>query len=461
MNRRFVLVYGGAALAITLALAAMFSAAPILWFVLLGSAFVVAVLLPLGDGPVLTWIVMFNMLSVAADVFNYELAEQGAGVYPVIYNQDRAIIYSCAALVALAAGMRVSLSVMQNRRPIVAGQESMLRFEPSRIFILYAVFLPFSSAVSMLAAVSPGLVQPAYALGLVRFAIIYWLSATAFAANRHYTWLAIVIFVELVVGSTGAFASYKEGFFVVLIALVASRRRLSFRQAAIAAAGAAVIIYMSLIWSVVKMEYRSQIVGQGPVSSVSWLAKKYVGGDVDLRQGASILLERIGYTTFYAFIIDRNTERFRGIYLRAIEHVLTPRLLFPDKAALSDSAETNQVLNSNIGAGTSIGLGYVAEAHIDFGFPGLLVPIFGLGAVVALIYVYFTSRNISAALRDAFAVGCLFNCLAFERDINKEFGGMTMGFLILSLALKFAGGRLITFCRVRSPTPFGLRARAA
>ena len=50
-------------------------------------------------------------------------------------------------------------------------------------------------------------------------------------------------------------------------------------------------------------------------------------------RGASTLLERIGYTKFYAIVLGRDTSEFSGIYERAVEHVLKPRLLFPEKAA--------------------------------------------------------------------------------------------------------------------------------
>jgi hypothetical protein len=251
-----------------------------------------------------------------------------------------------------------------------------------------------------------------------------------------------------VLGSTGAFASYKGAFFVVLIALVDSDARLSVRQAASAAAVAVLIIYMSLVWSVVKVEYRAQIVWQGPLASVSWLAGKYFGGDVDLAQGASILVERVGYTKFYGMVLDLDTSGFRGIYLRALEHVLTPRILFPEKAALSDSAESNQILGWNISQGTSVGIGYVAEALVDFGFPGLLVPVFGLGTLVGLIYCYFISRNSSLVLKRAIAVACLFDALAFERDINKQLGGILMGFIVLALCLKYGGQWVIHFVSI-------------
>ena len=226
-------------------------------------------------------------------------------------------------------------------------------------------------------------------------------------------------------------------------------------------AGVVLIIYMSLVWSVVKKDYRRHILGSGSLTSVSWLADKYVGGGVDLSKGASLLLERIGYTKFYALVLERDTERFRGIYLRAVEHVIMPRILFPNKASLNDLLQTNQVLGWKISKDTSVGLGYIAQAQIDFGFPGLLIPIFGLGTIVGLIYSYFKSRQAPVFIREAFAVACLFNALPFEGNIDKELGGMLMGFVVFALALKFAGPHLIRFVAVQPVPRIALGIRVA
>ena len=98
-----------------------------------------------------------------------------------------------------------------------------------------------------------------------------------------------------------------------------------------------VVIYLSLIWTGVKQEFRSHILPkEGTLDSIAWLASKYADPDLATMKSASKLLERIGYTQFYARVLGRDTQQFGGNYERAVEHVLRPRLLFPDKAALDD-----------------------------------------------------------------------------------------------------------------------------
>lgn len=447
MNRPTLPILLFIAFAIAVLLVELKSAVPQLWLASL-AAFLFA-LIVLGwqkATPVMVWLIAINMVSIWADLFNVDLAEQGLGLYPVVRNQKEAILYSSAAMGILALGMFVGQQILKGTRD--GGQTGntadVLAHSPSRIALLYFTFLPVAKIVSLVGNFSSGLSQPAFAFGLLKFAFIYWLSITVFATRRGYTWLVAVISTELVVGSMGGFSNYKEGFFVILIALAESKRRLPMRQVVFALAGSMLIIYMSLVWTVVKVEFRTHIIGAGAVNSVTWLASKYASPELATRPEAiSKLLARIGYTQFYALVLSRDTTQFGGIYARAVEHVLKPRLLFPDKAALDDSAETTQILHWKIPKGTSIGLGYVAQAHIDFGFPGLLLPIFCLGTIVGAIYKYFLTRPAPEFLCEAFGVACIFNSLRFESNIDKEVGGLLMGFLVLAITLHFGKAFLL------------------
>jgi hypothetical protein len=306
----------------------------------------------------------------------------------------------------------------------------------------YFAFLPVSIFVGVIGQLAPGLSQPAYVFGLLKFALIYLLAARVFETGRDTLLLVLVIVVEILTGSIGGWASYKEGFFVVMIALATTSRRFSLQHIGLAVGGVAAMLYLSLGWTAVKKEFRSTIVGSDAWTSLAWLADKYFGGDLDLVAAAVTLLDRIGYNKFYAMIIDANTESLQGIYFRALVHIVTPRALFPDKAILDDSAQTAQALGWSIAGDTSIGLGYVAQAHIDFGFPGLLAPMILLGAAFGAIFAYFLTRPAPPLIREAFAVACLFNALRFEANIDKQLGGLIWAFLVLAVVLRFGGASL-------------------
>lgn len=396
--------------------------------------------------PVLAWLITINMLTVWADIGQIELNDMGWTVVGAVANLPDAIVRSSCAIAFVAIGMRCGLllgrQMFAYRRDPTQDQAANAPYSAKRILLAYVAFLPISILVGAIGQAVPGLSQPAYVFGLLKFALIYLLAARVFETGRDMLLLVLVIFVEILTGSIGGWASYKEGFFVVMIALATTSRRFSLQQIGLAVSGVAAMLYLSLGWTAVKKEFRSNIVGSDAWTSLTWLFDKYFGGDLDFVAAAVDLLDRVGYNKFYAMIINANTEGLQGIYYRALVHILTPRALFPDKAALDDSAQTAQALGWSIMDDTSIGLGYIAQAHIDFGFPGLLAPMILLGAVFGAIYTYFLTRPAPPLIREAFAVACLFNGLAFAGNIDKQLGGLIWAFLVLASTLRFGGAIL-------------------
>ena len=65
-----------------------------------------------------------------------------------------------------------------------------------------------------------------------------------------------------------------------------------------------------------------------------------------------------------------------------------PRLLFVDKDVIDDTARTNLYTGGLAGSseGTSISLGYVAEAYIDFGTFGMFAALLAIGLLYGAIY---------------------------------------------------------------------------
>jgi hypothetical protein len=438
-------------LALALIVTAPFSSVPGLW-----AASIIALivgLVALGwhlAPPVLAWLIAFNMLPIWADVATIELNNSGwtymsadadAVIFSSWVNLPDAIVRSSCAIAFLAIGLRCGLFLGREmfgyRRDIVQDEAASLApYLAYRISLAYVAFLPASVLVGIIGQLVPALSQPAHVFGLLKFVLIYLLAARVFATGRNAYLLVLVIAAEIVLGSIGPWAGYKEGFFVVLIALAASSRRFTFKQAAFALAGIAMMLYMSLVWTAVKEEFRPKFAGSGALTALAWLADKYLGGELDFAASAVRLLERVGYTKFYAMIMNANTDGMQGIYQRALLHIVTPRVFFPDKAVLDDSAQTAQALGWSIDKNTSVGLGYVAQAHIDFGFPGLLAPMIVLGAIIGTIYAYFLTRPAPPLIREACAVACLFNALAFEGNIDKQLGGMIWALLVLALALR-------------------------
>lgn len=430
-------------LALGLFLIVLPSSVPLLWATSI-VAFIAA-LAGLGwhlAPPVLAWLIAINMLTIWADIATIELNNGGWTFTGVQANLPDAIVRSSCAIAFLAIGMRCGLFLGRElfgyRRNVLQDQAaSVAPYSAHRISLAYVAFLPALIVVGIIGQTMPVLSQPAYMFKLLKFVLIYLLAARVFVTGRNTYLLVLVIAAEIVIGSIDGWAHYKEGFFIVLIALAACSRRFTFKQVAFALAGIAAMLYLSLAWTAVKKEFRTRIAGSDASTSLAWLADKYFGGELDFATAAVDLLDRVGYNKFYAMIMNANTDDMQGIYQRALLHIVTPRVFFPDKAVLDDSAQTAEALGWLIDEDTSIGLGYVAQAHIDFGFPGLLIPMIALGAVIGAIYAYFLTRPAPPLIREAFAVACLFNALAFAGNIDKQLGGMIWALLVLALALRY------------------------
>jgi len=324
----------------------------------------------------------------------------------------------------------------------------------NRAMVAYFISLALFQALDGLAWAVPGLTQQILALGLVKFACVYLVAARVFAFQQGYHWLLVIAFFELATGLVGFFSGYKEAFFVMLIALAASRGAMSARKWVFAGVAVVVVVWVSLVWTVIKGEYRYQVFGNPLDQRIEWIAQRFFVAPIDYRAAAVKLVDRIGYTDLYGQLLARmdigSVPANLGLFYGAVEHVLKPRILFPDKASLDDSKLTNTLLGMRIDKNTSIGVGYVAEAHVDFGFPGMLAPLFLVGVLMGTAAQYFMTRTVPLPIRKAVTTAVLFSSFTFSSNIDKVLGAFVIGWIAMALALKFgypliarwlAGGR--------------------
>jgi len=397
--------------------------------------------------PGLGWIVGMNWLAIAADVLQADLngwsAREG---WLGPYNEE-AILLSLCAVCAIGVGMRCGVTLGRwnlgtRLRTLSAQRRIGVDVGLSRLLACYVGALLVTQAASMAAASLPTLAQPLLAVTLLRYVAVYAIAATVFETNRGYLWLILVIGGEFLVGMTGFFASFLQPVFLLVIALVSSRYSMSSaRPWLLLFAAVVVMLWTSLVWTVVKPDYRRVMGSLSLQERVTWLADAYLSPNIDYSDASARLLERIGYTELYARVLARlETGGITGghdFYGAAVRHVLTPRVFFPDKPALDDTAITRALTHTWVGRDTSVGVGYVAQAHVDFGFPGLLLPMLAVGFLLGLAAEYFMTRPIPLIIRQAFVTAALFSAFAFAADIDKALGGLITGWLALALVMKF------------------------
>jgi hypothetical protein len=397
---------------------------------------------------VLLWVFFVNWLQVvgtivAADLTGSVILEGYRGSFAV-----EAVIYSLCAISVLALGMRwgtqlsswlFGFSVRRTGGSLAKDEHGVRLY---RVMLCYFVSLAVTQALGAVAVRVPGLAQPVLALGLVKFVCIYLIAATVFESGRGYGWLALVSAIEMVTGLVGFFAAYKDAFIVMLIALASNRRPLTAQIWIFSATTLIAVFWASLFWTAVKDEYRFRVFASPIEVRLAWMGHQFLGDSVDYGKALVKLFQRIGYTELYAAVIAREDvgtlPRHVSYYASALQHVLTPRILFPEKEKLNDSKLTMELLGIKITSDTSIGIGYIAEAHADFGFPGLLLPMLVIGVMLGGSAKYFMTRSAPLIVREAFTTAVLFSTFSYAENIDKALGGFIIGFLVMAVTLKFA-----------------------
>jgi hypothetical protein len=403
--------------------------------------------------PALLWVVAMNWLQIMADVLQADLAGQVLGDGSLGPNRKEAIAISLCALVVLAAGMRLGLALAGRavRAPaqVASSSDAERSINLNGALLAFFISYPVVTGLTWLAYLTPGLTQPVLAFVSLKFVCLYLVATAVFQQGRGYLWLTLVLLLELASGLTGFFSSYKEPIFVVLLAAVANRRKLSAPVMAFGAIALVAVTWVSLVWTAVKPEYRfwvsgytgAQTIARPLDERIAYIAQRMFFDSINYEAAYLKLLRRIGYTDYYGQILARMDAGLipdaPGKYAAAVVHILTPRVLFPDKATLDDSAITTLLTGQEIGANTSIGVGYMAEAHVDFGFPGMLLPILLVGAMLGAVARYFMGRNAPLIIRQAFATVSIFSAFSYESNIDKALGGFLVAFIGLALALKF------------------------
>jgi hypothetical protein len=410
--------------------------------------------------PVLLWVVGMYWIQIAADLLGADINHLALDDGMMGTYQVQAIVYSLIALFAIALGMRVGIrSVARRVRFIVEHSDRSVRaISLQRAAVWYAVSALLAGVLTQAANFVPALRQPVLGFVLLKFVFLYIFVAKIFELGRGYKWLVLAMCYETAIGMTGFIASYHAAFIVLLIAAAAhAPKRFSLQQILAGGLGVALLLFVSVIWTAIKPDYRfwvnggsdAQIVVRPFADRVQWIADRVTSGKIDYSVGTIKLVERIGYTDFYAKTIARLDQGLvpenLNLWWAGVLHVIKPRVLFPDKQELDDTAITSLLTGEKFGEETSVSIGYVAEAHADFGFPGMLLPIFAVGVMLGATARYFMTRPVPLVVCEAVTTASLFLAFSYAHNVDKELGGFITGFLALFVSVKYGYPRVSRF----------------
>lgn len=428
------------------------------------------------DYPVLVWMVGFNWLGIiapilAADLTQIALSDASLGPY-----RQEAVKLNLVALVVFAFGISFSIRIARGLDTVAARRDPPNAFPAVTIqagFAGYLASVGIAEFGNYIVSNIPQLQQPLVVLYLVKFIFVYLVAAAVFTAGRGYLWLVVMLAIEVVSGLTSFFGTFKEAFFLVLIALVAVGRKPSLRMWAFGLVSAVLVLVLSVLWTAVKPDYRrwvsgytgEQIVVRTFDERLSWMADRMTETQFDYWKSFTDTIDRVDNTFVFAQFLAQedigNVADLPSRYLGGIEHVLMPRILFPGKAVIDDSAVTSAMTGRVIDTNTSISIGYIAEAYYDFGPGWMFVPVLLIGMTVGGMGRYFMTRAAPYLVRQAFTTAALFNFFQFGTNFNKALGTFLVGVAVFAAILRFVYPYVALWLAGLSATPTAVNLTGA
>ena len=425
--------------------------------------------------PVLVFCVLYQWLFIVTGYFYLQLT----GTYPgmrILGELDTALWYSLTGLIVLTSGIRLCLG-RSALRPRLSNDS----YDVTKLFwcvvILFSVNWLFEISAVQLRLVAFNVAQILNHLLFFRYLFLYLLLLTVVERRTGYGLATIAFAYVFLPELTSSMTKFKELFFLVFIVLL-SQWRLGARDKAerahnrnITIVLVSIVIFLltiGLIWSGgLKHSWREALlsgeVAGSPIEKMAAYGEHAVQSvrTFEVERGAETLGSRmssgLAYFSHVVRVVPESVSHEDGALIwRALRHVLMPRVLFPEKENLGgDSWLVRKYAGLNVAgneSGTSIGLGYMGEFYIDFGFPGMLLPCFMYGLFIGWLYRCLQRASPSRAFFAAVSAGLfLQHFLSFEGNFTKLFGGLLQNFLVVVVILLVLGRWMHGFLKEGSP----------
>lgn len=420
---------------------------------------VTSLLLIKGESPILFWCIAMQWLQVTTPIFYCDFCGRSlnrAFEYP---NMERATALSLVGILVISVGMRISLGRWSTATAVMENEAGKLSLP--RLFNLWWISFFIGALASAVAWKFKSLGQVTIPFSSLKWVLAFMLIYCVILRGKGFQYLILTLLLEFVVGIVGPFASFKDVFFMALIVIMSMGRVASARVRFIVVIIVVLGITSSVFWSIAKIQYRPFLAEQsGRPGGLSFLEKveamHNLASTMDAKKmndGFFRLIDRVSYTQFFGSTLEhvpaREPHAGGELWLGAIKHILTPRLLFPNKEGLDDSERARKYTGLRLAGaeeGTSIGIGYMAESYVDFGTYGMFVPIFILGLTMGFIFRRFTLHHRSRLLGCAFATAILFSMLqAYAASNVKLLGGLVAECLVFWVLYVAFGTRAMSW----------------
>ena len=351
------------------------------------------------DGPpVLAMAFTFQWVQVTAGIWYQMLT--GIRLPAVDHSDYRTmVLIGLGCLAALLVGLKLGMTVI---RPPRATAQPGPALGWGALVAAYLGSVVMTGTIQEFAWELPALTQGILALTYIRFALLFLIFRRLSQPRIRLSWIALLLAGEIALGFTGYFAGFREPMMMAAMVLTGAfdRRRIT-HWVVLGALGIA-MLFTGVIWMGIRSEYRRDFEDQvfarsreARLDRISALSSKWLGHSPgEMLSDFDAFVDRLWAVYYPALALDRvpavTPHEDGEILWAAVVHVLTPRLLFPDKPPVeSDSEKVRRYTGiwvAGIEENTSIAFGYAAESYVDFGVPLMFLPVFAYGFLMGMAY---------------------------------------------------------------------------
>ena len=446
----------------------------------LALAVALELLRPVAGSPVLFLALSFQWMQVTIGLFYHALT--GRSLIAMTASDYRPmVLVGLGCVVTLAIGLRLGIGFGRRRWPVQLVDTPVVGFGP--LLIAYGAAFVATGALQQLAWSYPLFTQAILAASFIRLGILYLLLRRVIMPVVQWPWLTAILAFEVVIGLTGYFASFREPLVLAGVAFAEVFNPRRVQHWALAGLVAMALGLTALFWMGVRGDVRQDFADVAMFSEsrtlrLARIRQLYTEWRRSMDDGHEVLwdldylVDRLWVVYYPALALQRVPDVLPhtngAIIGGALRHIAMPRALFPDKPELASDSEMVRRYAGVWVAGpesdTSIAFGYAAEAYVDFGLPGLFLPVLLWAIFLGIAYhtclAAIRHREIAVPL---VTVVFWLSVYLFERSFVKWMG-LTGTLLIYLGGIAFLLDRwLLHFgvARAGRPTPRRRRPEVA
>ena len=329
-----------------------------------------------------------------------------------VYGKSDIVLASWIGLTALAVYLTgIQIAVFRVKSIDISILNSLLnRYSGQKIMLVYVIVSLLSVVLNNAIIFIPG-GQLLLSVTYLKWVLLTLLIAHTLVDDSNRLIVLLVVVFEILLSFSGFWAAFKDYILVMIGAYFLFLPKFSFKSVLLVTSITVVSLFMSVVWTYSKGEYRkyltggerTQIIIQEDQLSNLFKFVEIVREDFSpenfsssFSTGMESLIHRISYVEFLALTMKQVPAYIPheegGLLNNAFAHVLKPRFLFPDKKSIYDSELTSKYTGIQFAGaeqGTSFSLGTVAESYVDFGSIYMFIPILFFGLWIGWLYRYF------------------------------------------------------------------------